>query len=1069
MSGTNKMRLSTLLKRTFKHYFGNNLATSAGIAITTAIICGSLVIGDSLNNSLLNIVDFRLGKVTHSLTSGDRIFTQVLADHLNASLIEAAPALKTEAVASVQGGTFKADKVQVWGIDSSFANLQVASDFEKLEDNEAFISLNLAKKLQLKVGDEVRILIRKIGPIPGNTPFVSEKDQTISRLVTVKAILDKDSLGTFNLQVSQTAPFNIFVNLQWLNQAMGLKGKANMVLLKTDKQIDVLNQAVRKACTLGDFNLTQNSPNRITSERVFIEDEVASVLKAKLPEAKGVLTYFVNQLQLGRRATPYSFVSAVEKRFNNLNDHETVLNAWLASDLGAKVGDSITVRYFVFGPLRTLVEKQTALKVVQILPTAEALKDSILMPQLPGLSDAGNCRDWKAGIPIDLKKIRPKDEAYWKTYKGTPKAYVSLTFGQELWRNRYGAYTAFLLPDQALPSFDFDPFRMQFQVNEVRKEGLVSAKSGVDFGQLFAGLGMFIMAAGLLLTILLFSLNLKRRENQIKLFTSVGFSKKLIHQIYRTEIVGISFIGTLAGMLVTIGYSKLILLALNRLWNDIVRTDAIELQFKAGTLLVGFLISFVLGMTVVYFGTKRSIDHINKKTIPINKTYRSSGFIAVGFLLAGLTLVALLLFKLLAADIFLWLLAGILFLLSSLTGANAYFHHAGSKTGNAMDAKALGWKNLSRNPARSFTIFALLALGSFVIVVTALNKKNVVDNSADFSNGTGGFEFLAETTVPVLRDLNDPLMRDEYSLPDSVQFVQFHAVYDDQASCLNLNRIANPRILATDPAMLDGRFSFAEKIESLDAAKPWLGLNQEFGNIIPAIADQTVIQWGLGKKIGDTLTYIGSQGESVKLLLVGGLANSIFQGNVLISEQNFQKHFSIGNGSNFLLVDCPATQKPDVEEALNLTFRDKGWSMQDTVQKLAEFNAIESTYLSIFFLMGAFGMLLGIIGLSIFLVRNLLERKAELALFKAMGFKDKTILQILLYENLCLFFAGILSGTLSAFIAALPTFLNDAQTVPIGFLLAVLGFLLLNGICCICLVSIRIIRKTRLTQAFIND
>ncbi|MCX6308307.1 MAG: ABC transporter permease [Bacteroidia bacterium] len=381
----------------------------------------------------------------------------------------------------------------------------------------------------------------------------------------------------------------------------------------------------------------------------------------------------------------------------------------------------------------------------------------------------------------------------------------------------------------------------------------------------------------------------------------------------------------------------------------------------------------------------------------------------------------------------------------------------------------MGWKNLSRNPARSFTIFALLALGSFVIVVTALNKKNVVDNSADFSNGTGGFEFLAETTVPILRDLNDPLTRDEFGLPDSVQFVQFHAAYDDQASCLNLNRIANPRILATDPALLDGRFSFAEKIESLDVAKPWLGLNQDFGSLIPAIADQSVIQWGLGKRIGDTLTYIGSQGESVKLLLVGGLSNSIFQGNVLISDENFRKHFSIGNGSNFLLVDCPSTQKRTIEEALNLTFKDNGWSMQDTVQKLAEFNAIESTYLSIFFLMGAFGMLLGIIGLSIFLIRNLLERKAELALFKAMGFKDKTILKILLYENLTLFFAGILSGTLSAFIAALPTFLKGAQTVPIGFLLVVLGFLLLNGVVWICLVSIRIIRKTRLTDAFRYD
>lgn len=1065
------MKLSTLLRRTFQHYFANNLATAAGIALTTAIICGALVIGDSLNNSLLNIVDQRLGTITHTLTAGDRIFTASMAERLSNAKpsdnldLETAPVLKTEAVASVQGGAFQADKVQVWGIDERFSKLQNAPPFENLTEDEAIISLNLSKKLQLRVGDPMRILLKKTGPIPGNTPFVTESDQTVSRLVTVKAILDQDKLGAFNLQVSQTAPFNIFVHATWLNRVMGLRGKANVLLMRTDLGAEALQLAVRQACNLEDVNLIQH-PGRICSERVFMEDEVANALNNSLPTSTGVLTYFVNQLALGGRATPYSFVSAVENRFQGLQAHETVLNTWLADDLGAHIGDSITVRYFVFGPLRTLVEKQTRLKIVDILPMAEAVKDSVLMPQLPGLSDAGNCRDWKAGIPIDLKRIRPKDEAYWKQFKGTPKAYVSLAFGQSLWRNRYGAYTAFLLPFEKLPTVELDPFRLQFQLNEVRQNGLVSAKSGVDFGQLFAGLGFFIIASGLLLTILLFSLNLKRRENQLQLYTSLGFSKKLIRSIYLSELVGISFIGTLAGLLLTIGYSKLILLALNQLWNDIVRTDAIELQFKFGTLLLGFLLSFLLGLSVVYFGTKNSIDRINKKARNINGIYRLNGKLAVVFLLACLLLIASLLFNVLAANIFIWLLAGILLLLASLTGAHTYFHQAGTKTGTNMDAKALGWKNLNRNPARSFTIFALLALGSFVIVVTALNKKNVVDTSADPKNGTGGFEYVAETTVPLLRDLNDSLIRSEYGLPDSVHFVQFHAAYDDQASCLNLNRVANPRILATDPTQLTGRFTFAE---TLKHANDWASLSQRKGDLIPAVADQSVIQWGLGKKLGDTLTYVGSRGETVRLLLVAGLDNSIFQGNVLISDEHFAQHFSVGNGSSFILVDCPQAQKKDVEEALNLTFKDKGWFMQDSVEKLAEFNAIESTYLSIFFLMGAFGMLLGIIGLSIFLLRNLLERKNELALFKALGFKDNSILQILLYENLTLFLAGILSGTLSAFLANLPTLLNGAQTVPVGFLSAVLGLLLLNGIGWICIVTLRIVRKIKPSDAFIND
>jgi len=1061
------MNLSTLLKRTFSHYFGTNLATSAGIAITTAIICGSLIIGDSLNSSLVQIVDYRLGKITHTMTSGDRIFTQELARRLDE---QTSPVLKTEAIASIQGGELRVNKIQVWGIDNTFASIQKTGPvFYNIGDDEAFISSNLAKQLHLSIGDNFLIRIKKTGPIPGNTPFVSENDQTLSRSVLVKGIVEKEQLGAFNLQISQTAPVNIFVNIDWLNQVMGLKGKANMILIKTDNTTETLQEEIRKAFTINDINLLINPEAKaisstITSERVFIDDNAATAIKAKIPESSGVLTYFVNTLSFGSKETPYSFVSAVEKRFQNLGANEILLNEWLAKDLGAKTGDSIKMKYFVFGPLRKLIEKETRLKVKGIVSMEAAKKDRDLMPNLPGLSDAGNCRDWKAGTPIDLDRIRPKDETYWKEFGGTPKAYVSLAFGQQLWKNPYGSFTSIQIPENEISKLSgafIDPFKGQFQVNDVRKKGLDSAKSGVDFGQLFAGLGIFILASGLLLTILLFSLNLKRRENQIKLFTSLGFSSKLISRIYLSEIFGISIVGATAGLFLTIGYSKLILLALNKLWYDIIRTDVLVLEFKPGTLITGFIISVLLGMVVVFFGTRKTINRINKKEV-LN-TAHSKKKNLLKYLTFSLLLVFIVL-VIVAESFFTWYLAGTILLLVLLLAAYNFLHQAGNRSSIGMGKKELGWKNLTRNPARSFSIFALLALGSFVIVVTALNRKESIGNTADSTNGTGGFEFLAETTVPILRDLNDPATKMEYGLPDSVAYIQFRSAYEDEASCLNLNRIANPRILATNPVLLDGRFSFSAKHATLDPRHPWLSLNKSYGDLIPAIADQTVIQWGLGKNIGDTLQYTNNKGEKIRLLLVGGLSNSIFQGNVIISFQNFDKNFNVGNGSSFVLMDCPENVKPTLPAELGLIFRDYGWVMQGTQKRLAEFNSIENTYLSIFFLMGAFGMLLGIIGLSIFIASNLLERKNELYLFKSLGFRNKTILQILQYEYISLFLAGTFSGTLAAFIAAFPTLLTGNQTIPTGFLLSVLGFLVLNGIAWIFIVSLRIIRKAVVTN-----
>ena len=64
------------------------------------------------------------------------------------------------------------------------------------------------------------------------------------------------------------------------------------------------------------------------------------------------------------------------------------------------------------------------------------------MALFPGLADAGSCSDWETGIPIDLDKIRDKDEKYWDDFNGTPKALISIQSGLNLWQNKYGSYTS---------------------------------------------------------------------------------------------------------------------------------------------------------------------------------------------------------------------------------------------------------------------------------------------------------------------------------------------------------------------------------------------------------------------------------------------------------------------------------------------------------------------------------------------------------------------------------------------------------------------------------------------------
>ena len=144
-------------------------------------------------------------------------------------------------------------------------------------------------------------------------------------------------------------------------------------------------------------------------------------------------------------------------------------------------------------------------------------------------------------------------------------------------------------------------------------------------------------------------------------------------------------------------------------------------------------------------------------------------------------------------------------------------------------------------------------------------------------------------------------------------------------------------------------FSFAKTLYDEAQENPWLLLEQHLDDgTVPAIADQTVITWGLKKSIGDTLAYVGEDGNQVKLTLVAGLENSIFQGYILISEQALLKHFPSTSGSRVFLVDSPRESSQWISDKLNKTFRNLGIMLIPTTQRLNSFNRVTDTYLAIF-------------------------------------------------------------------------------------------------------------------------
>jgi ABC-type antimicrobial peptide transport system permease subunit len=107
---------------------------------------------------------------------------------------------------------------------------------------------------------------------------------------------------------------------------------------------------------------------------------------------------------------------------------------------------------------------------------------------------------------------------------------------------------------------------------------------------------------------------------------------------------------------------------------------------------------------------------------------------------------------------------------------------------------------------------------------------------------------------------------------------------------------------------------------------------------------------------------------------------------------------------------------------------------------------VENTYLSTFQSLGGLGLLLGTIGLAAVMFRNVLERRRELALLRAVGYNRRRVSQMILAEAVLLLGAGLGAGVLSALLAVVPAWTDHSGGGPGVMLAVLLGGVVLAGI-----------------------
>lgn len=814
---------------------------------------------------------------------------------------------------------------------------------------------------------------------------------------------------------------------------------------------------------------------------------------------------------------PMNITDLFQSLPDDLKDDEIVLNDWEADDLGlakagtgafpaplpsaekvarprfressgggkagtdpvfandAKAGSvpvfpaTIDLTYYTLGPMRQLMTQGHTFRLRGARPMQRLAGDSGLMPDFPGITGAEDCRDWKAGVPIDQKKIRPKDEEYWREHRGTPKAFVSLAAAQRIWGNRFGQLTAVRWRNEPdlrakIESELMNRLRPQdlgFVWMPIREQAMAASSPTTDFAGLFLGLSFFLVIAALMLCGLLFSFALQHRGGEVGTLLALGLRPGQVRRLMMSEALSLAAVGSAIGTAAGLGYAHLMLQGLRTVWSQATASAVIHFSVHGSTPAIGFAAGTLAAAVSMAIVLRRQAKMPARALIagdPLGATPRArkagrarniAGWACLVLSFAGAAAMALGSggrSDPSAAGAFFGagtlLLAGCL--LAAAKALAAMSRGQGLHTLCRLSARNVTWRK-----GRSLATLGLLACGVFLVTAVGANRHDPAEGASRKDSGTGGFAQIGRPSLPIWRDLNRPDAQQAFGLAGKlpeVRFAHLRVRPGAAADCLNLNRVAQPELLGADPSDLAGRFTFVKALGG-GPSDGWKLLDARLdGGAVPAIADENTITWSLGLKLGDSLEYTDDAGRSVKIRLVGMIANSILQGSVLISSESFRRHFDSHAGTKMLLIDCPAAGADAASSLLAQKLWANGLELTKASRRLEDLNSVENAYLSIFQVLGGLGLLLGSVGLALVVLRNVLERRGELALMRAVGFAQGRVAALVLAEHLALLAAGLAIGIACAGIAIWPSLASPGAAVPYASLGLTLLAVAANGV-----------------------
>jgi len=1111
------------------------LAAACGV-VTTAVV-GAIGVGDRIQQGLLDLAVDRLGRIEAAVIA-DGFFRGGLADDMTRADSDGSepaarlvPAVVMPAIISAASRSEAHVRSTLLACDDPAA-LGFEPAPPPLGEGAVVVNVAAAAAAGIAAGDAIVLRIPERSAVPADSPLGRRTGESRGRRVVVSAILPEAGLGRFALRPTQVTQPLVVMSLADARGLLREGEVANTIFAVRDRETPRnvsawLRERLRPM--LADYGLdlaaaTAGGPLRLTSRRLVIGPEIDRAAREVLEPLGGrpSLVFLANELAPldddGAAAVEriaYSTVLGIDDTSlpgGPLIDAQgttlampaadaIIIDRWMADDLAArgrpvKPGDRLAVRYFLPETIHGSVEETSASFVVAGIAEMSGLAvDRSLVPEVEGVTDEASIADWDPPFPFDASRVRTvpphdEDDRYWKRYRATPKAFVSLATARRLAGSRFGATTAWHVPVGGEPRDDLPgrladrlaaaiaPERAGFTVASLRADAIAAARGSTPFGSLFLALSGFVVAAGLLLAWLLFGLLVAAHRRVIGLLAAIGWSPTRLARLLLVVGGIAAVLGTCIGAAAGPLWSRALLQGLATAWDRDVATGSMAV-FAAGRpspfpLAAGAIATLVMSLTALTVAARRAARVPPHGLLaglhetlpgPDRGTGRRIADRAALLAILGVTTAALAARTARSADaataVGLFFLAGF----AALVGLLALVRRLLAPPARLAALRSLprlAGRLLRARPGRAFSIAAIVACGQFLIVAVSAFALRPPADPGDRRSATGGWTAIATFGEPTAVDPADPAVRaglglsapQERALADCT-IARLRSSEGDDASCTNLYAAGTPVVLGVgDDFIARGGFRFVAHARApgvkLVVDNPWWLLTAAPSDdpaVIPAILDQATAQWGLKLGgIGSRFPLPDETGTKATCEIVGLLEPGILQGRVVVAERNFQRLFPSRSGYAMALIDAsrvPAAAQADVPRAARAAWADAGVTIEPALDRLRSLQAVQNTFLTGFQALGGLGLLLGTAGVAAVVLQGVVERIGSLAVLRAVGFTLARIRMLLVVEAVATVGLGIAAGTAAGAIAVWPALAAGTARLPLNGLLATGGLTLL--------------------------